>query len=160
MSNIWLSSNKNDYNVPMNRKGFTLIEVLVATAIASVALIGTFFLLQSSFRQSQWVLVATEFEEVFLNTRNCILMQNIPSLSGATGSVRYTTNGCTIDGYSSDLSFTGTSIWQFDQGIPSVKKDYYSYFMVYPGTNSGAYTIDHYLVSDAQKGYRQYEAYR
>lgn len=64
----------------MKNNGFTLIEVLVATVISSVALIGTFFLLQGSFRQSQTVIDSTEFEEVFLNSRNCILIQDIPSL--------------------------------------------------------------------------------
>lgn len=87
-------------------------------------------------------------------------MQNIPTLSGATNSVRYTANGCTIDTYSTDLSFTGTIIWQLDQGIPTVQKGYYSYFTVNSGSSSGAYMIEHYLISEAQKGYRKYEVYR
>lgn len=91
----------------MQNRGFTLIEVLVATALASVALIGTFFLLQGSFRQSQVVTDSTEFEEVFLSSRNCILTQDIPSLSGTTRSVSYDSNGCSMGTYATDFSFSG-----------------------------------------------------
>lgn len=90
----------------MKNSGFTLIEVLVATALASVALIGTFFLLQGSFRQSQTVIDSTEFEEVFLNTRNCILNQDMYALSGSVKSVTYNVSGCAVNPYASDFSFS------------------------------------------------------
>ena len=144
----------------MQNRGFTLIEVLVATALASVALIGTFFLLQGSFRQSQVVTDSAEFEQVFLSSRNCILTQDIPSLSGTTRSVSYRATGCAIGTYSSDFSFSGIVLGRSLQDMPTANKSYYSYFSVAPGTNSGQYLIEHYLVSDTQKGERDYEVYR
>jgi prepilin-type N-terminal cleavage/methylation domain-containing protein len=144
----------------MNKSGFTLIEVLVATVIASVALIGTFFLLQGSFRQSQTVIDSTEFEEVFLNARNCIFLQDIPSFSGSTQSISYNSNGCAVSAYSTDFNFPGITLWKSLQGIPSSTKVYYSYFSVTSGTSTGEYFIDHHLVGDIRNGTRKYKAYR
>ncbi len=144
----------------MKNNGFTLIEVLVATVISSVALIGTFFLLQGSFRQSQTVIDSTEFEEVFLNSRNCILIQDIPSLLWLTKSITYHSNGCTLNAYSTDFSFSGIVLSRSIQDIPSTNKIYYSYFTVTAGTNTGEYLINHSLIWDTQKGNRVYDIYR
>lgn len=160
MSNYRLYSEKNLYNAGMKKKGFTLIEVLVATTLASVVLIGTFFLLQGSFRQSQTILESPEFEEVFLNTRNCILTEDMNSLSGSVKSVTYSSSGCVIQPYVSDFSFTWISIGRLHADVPTVKKTYYSYFSVSPGTWSGRFMVEHTLVNELQRRTRTYEVFQ
>lgn len=56
-----------------SHRAFTIIEVLVASTIASGVLVGAFLLLSSGFRQADTLERSREIEGIAQSTRNCLL---------------------------------------------------------------------------------------
>jgi prepilin-type N-terminal cleavage/methylation domain-containing protein len=75
----------------MQNRGFTLIEVLVAGALASVVLVGTFLLFQGGINQATTLNRNQEFDMVELGIRSCLLSSPLQSYRGSTGAVWYST---------------------------------------------------------------------
>ncbi|MFA6090764.1 MAG: prepilin-type N-terminal cleavage/methylation domain-containing protein [Candidatus Gracilibacteria bacterium] len=122
-----------------NQKGFTLIEVLVASVILSSVFFAMMTLIANNTHQVNTLQHSQTMDELFLSSKACISSFGYATLQGISGtqSINFGTDnmGCFIGTYDSNLSFTGISLGQTN-GTETGTTTFWSYFSVVDNTGS------------------------
>lgn len=120
-------------------RGFTLIEVLVASVILSSVFFAILTLISNNSRQATNLEHSKTMDRLFLSSKACIEYFWYPYLAstGATQGLNFGTAnlGCSTGSYLTDLSFTGISL-EKRNGTETGATTFWSYFRVQDNTGT------------------------
>lgn len=150
-----LSMKKRFRKILIN-KGFTLIEVLVASLILSSVFFAILSMISNNSRQTVNLNASSMMDELFLSSKACIQSFGYTTLSGMTStqSLNFGTDNliCATGSYDSSLSFSGISLAR-DTDTETVSLTFWNYFSQ-TGSENGI-TITDYLTDG--KDTKKYE---
>lgn len=120
-------------------RGFTLIEVLVASAILSAVFFAILNLISNNTRQAVVLTHSRTMDELFLCSKACLSSLGYANLLATNGaqSLNFGTDnlGCFTGSYNSNLSFSGINLGYSNDG-GSGSDTYWNYFTVVNNTGS------------------------
>lgn len=121
------------------KKGFTLIEVLVASLILSGVFFAILKLISSNTHQATNLEHSRIMDSLFLSSKTCLESFGYDTLSGTTGteSLNFGSDnlGCFTGSYDSGLSFTGIPL-ERKSGTETGSTTFWSYFNVTDNTGT------------------------
>jgi len=150
-----------------NNRGFTIIEVLVASVILGSVFFVILSLLASNSRQAQSLESSRDMDRVFLAGKACIESFGLTTLSGmtSTSSLNFgsDTLGCLTGSYAPTLDFTGitlsTSIMD-GTGVTSTGETvFWNYFKNTP-TASGSVQVSNYVSNGTETKQYDFEVWK
>jgi len=120
----------------LEKSGFTLIEVLVASLLLSTVFFAILTLISNNSRQAVNLERSKTMDELFLSSKACIQSFGYTSAT-ATQSVNFGADnmGCFTGSYYSNLSFTGISLERTNDTETGAIV-FWSYFTVENGTGT------------------------
>ncbi len=132
-----LRSTENTFHT--HNRGFTLIEVLVASVILSSVFFAILKLIASNTYQTTKLEHSKTMDSLFLSSKTCLQSLGYSALSWVswTQSLHFGTGnmGCFTGSYDQSLSFTGISLEQKNNG-EITSTTFWNYFYVENNTGS------------------------
>lgn len=137
-------------------RGFTLIEVLIASLILSSVLFALLSMITNNSRQTVNLKASETMDELFLSSKACIQSLEYATLSSITGtqSLNFGVDnlGCFTGSYNPDLTFTGITLNR-DLDTETGSLTFWNYF-TQTGSENGIVITDY--LSDG-KDTKKYE---
>lgn len=162
-----MKTSSDIHTLGISNRGFTLVEVLVASVILGSVFFAILTMISNNARQAQLLETSRDMDRIFVSSKVCLESFGIATLSGMTStqSVNFGSNNlaCATGAYDTNLSFSGISLATSNldgTGVTSTGEIlFWSYFKNTP-TASGSVRVVNYVSDGTETKQYDFEVWR